>query len=62
MIIDSLKFPSFYAECAYRDGAADARDGMPTRIASFYRHGEPEPEGMAWYQNGFRAKQLGLVG
>lgn len=59
--ISDLKFPGFYEECAYRDGAADAADAFPSRIASFLRRGEPEPVGMEWYQKGFQAKRLGLV-
>ena len=59
--INTLKFPGFYEECAYRDGALDASDLSPSRIGSFFRHGEPEPIGMEWYQKGFQAKRLGLI-
>lgn len=47
-----MTFPSFYAECAYRDGQRDAREGHSNSRASFMRHGQPEPVGMAWYIKG----------
>lgn len=59
--IDSLKFPSFYAECAYRDGMRDERAGTIESVASYMRHGEAEPVGMDWYTRGRLAAQLGLV-
>lgn len=59
--IDSLKFPSFYAECAYRDGVKDERAGTLESAASYMRHGEAEPVGMDWYARGRLASQLGLV-
>jgi hypothetical protein len=59
--IDSLTFPSFYAECAYRDGARDAKMGTRISAASFMHHGDPEPVGMAWYEKGIAAATLGLV-
>ncbi len=46
------RFPSFYAECAYYDGARDAAEGHENSRASFMSHGEPEPLGMGWYERG----------
>jgi hypothetical protein len=40
------RFPSFYSECAYLDGAR----GLPAD--SYTPHGEPEPIGMRWYRAG----------
>lgn len=54
-------FPSFYAECAFNDGAHDARQGHDKSRASFLRHGEIEPVGMKWYQAG-RASVLDAAG
>ena len=51
-----MTFPSFYAECAFRDGQRDAREGHCNSAASYTRHGEPEPVGMAWYNKGRAAK------
>lgn len=48
------RFPSFYAECAYLDGARDATGSTDSR-ESYMRHGQPEPVGMRWYQAGARA-------
>lgn len=59
--IDRLQFPSFYAECAYRDGVRDERAGTLESAASYMRHGESEPVGMDWYTRGRLAAQLGLV-
>ena len=59
--INNLKFPTFYAECAYRDGARDAKSGTRESAASYMRHGEPEPIGMGWYDRGLMAATLGLV-
>lgn len=47
-----MKFPSFYAECAFADGQMDARTGSDS-TAAFRRHGELEPVGMEWYRKGF---------
>ena len=59
--IETLKFPSFYAECAYRDGVSDERGGTMASVASYMRHGEAEPVGMDWYNRGRLSSQLGLV-
>lgn len=48
-------FPSFYAECAYRDGVRDAAAGTEASLQAFMRHGAPEPIGMGWYQRGRQA-------
>lgn len=48
----SVAFPSFYAECAFLDGQRDAAAGHSNSRASYMRHGEPEPIGMAWYERG----------
>lgn len=56
-----IKFPSFYAECAYRDGARGQYYGDHSGVSSYLRHGEPEPIGMEWYNKGAQAVQLGLV-
>lgn len=45
-------FPSFYAECAFHDGARDAAAGHDNSRAAFYRHGQPEPIGLRWYEAG----------
>lgn len=45
-------FPSFYAECAFRDGQRDAAAGHSNSRASYMRHGDPEPVGMHWYLKG----------
>lgn len=48
------RFPSFYSECAYLDGArGDAAD-------SYTRHGQPEPIGMRWYLAGQMARCNGM--
>lgn len=60
--IDSLTFPSFYAECAYRDGVRSIREGKPEYVACYMRHGEAEPIGMPWFIKGMQAAALGLVG
>ena len=60
--ISSLTFPSFYAECAYRDGVRSVRDHKLDAIASYMRHGEPEPVGMDWFKRGAMAATLGVVG
>ena len=49
-----MTFPTFYAECAYLDGQRDAARGTDS-TASYMRHGQPEPIGMAWYRRGFAA-------
>lgn len=59
--IASLTFPSFYAECAYRAGVRAQRSADHGEIVAFYRHGEPEPVGIEWYNKGALAAQLGLV-
>lgn len=59
--ISSLTFPSFYAECAYRDGFRDSEDMTGARIVSYYRHGDPEPVGFDWYHRGLQAHRLGLA-
>lgn len=59
--IDTLKFPDFYAECAYRDGVRDQRAGHCNSAISYTRHGEWEPVGYAWYCRGMQAAMLGLV-
>jgi hypothetical protein len=59
--ISELTFPSFYTECAYRDGVRDQRNGSVASVASYMRHGEPEPLGMDWYQRGHLAAALGLI-
>ena len=46
------RFPNFYAECAYYDGARDARAGHSDSRHSYMRWGDPEPLGMAWYNRG----------
>ena len=50
-----MTFPSFYAECAYRDGQRDAAAGHSNSRASYMRHGDPEPIGMHWYLEGRKA-------
>lgn len=50
-------FPSFYAECAFRDGQRDAARGTDS-TAAYRRHGAEEPTGMAWYRAGFAAPQI----
>ena len=50
-----MTFPSFYAECAYRDGQRDAAAGHDRSRAAYMRHGDPEPVGMAWYLKGRQA-------
>jgi hypothetical protein len=50
-----MTFPSFYAECAYRDGQRDAAAGHDRSRASYMRHGEPEPTGLHWYLAGRKA-------
>lgn len=47
-----MTFPSFYAECAYRDGQRDAAAGHRKSAASYMRWGAPEPIGMHWYLEG----------
>lgn len=47
-----MTFHSFYAECAYRDGQRDAREGHDNSRAAFMRWGHPEPVGMHWYELG----------
>lgn len=47
-----MTFPSFYAECAYRDGQRDAASGHSNSRASYMRHGHPEPIGTHWYRLG----------
>ena len=59
--IDSLKFPCFYTECAYRDGVRDQREGNCRSVPSYMRHGEFEPLGYDWYLRGRKAAELGLV-
>lgn len=59
--ISSLNFPSFYAECAYRDGARDVRNGNRASAAAYMRHGETEPIGTDWYNRGVLEATLGLV-
>lgn len=59
--INTLTFPSFYAECAYRDGERAIREGKPDMIASYMNHGDPEPLGVAWFTKGVQAARLGLV-
>lgn len=44
------RFPSFYSECAYLDGAR----GLPAD--SYTRHGQPEPIGKRWYLAGQMAR------
>lgn len=61
MKISTLKFPSFYCECAYRDGARGQESGDHSGIVSYYRHGEPEALGVDWYTRGAKAVMLGLV-
>jgi hypothetical protein len=59
-----MTFPTFYAEVAYRDGQRDAAAGHSDSRASYLRHGDPEPVGMAWYLKGrsdaaaHRARQM----
>jgi hypothetical protein len=60
--INSLTFPSFYAECAYRDGVRSVRDHQPEIAASYMRHGDVEPLGMDWFKRGAMAATLGVVG
>jgi hypothetical protein len=48
-------FPSFYAECAYRDGRRDGTEGNWNSRSAFMRHGEVEPIGMHWYMEGRRS-------
>lgn len=50
-----MTFPSFYAECAYNDGYNAAITGNYAGIASYMRHGEPEPIGMEWFNIGVQA-------
>jgi hypothetical protein len=50
-----MTFPSFYAECAYRDGQRDAAAGHSNSRPSYMRHGDPEPVGMHWYEAGRKA-------
>lgn len=64
--ISSLTFPSFYAECAYRDGVRSVRDSQPELAASYMRHGSTaaillEPVGMDWFKRGAMAATLGVV-
>jgi hypothetical protein len=59
--IDSLTFPCFYTECAYRDGVRDQREGNCRSVPSYMRHGEFEPLGYGWYLRGRKAAELGLV-
>jgi hypothetical protein len=59
--IDTLTFPDFYAECAYRDGVRDQRAGHCNSVPSYMRHGEFEPVGYGWYLRGRKAAQLELV-
>lgn len=59
--IDSLTFPCFYTECAYRDGVRDKREGNCRSVPSYMRHGEFEPLGYGWYLRGRKAAELGLV-
>ena len=47
-----MTFPSFYAECAYRDGQRDAAAGHSDSRPCYMRWGEPEPLGMQWYNKG----------
>jgi hypothetical protein len=61
MTISQLSFPSFYAECAYRDGARAVRDGNFSGVASYMRHGQAEPVGMDWFNRGAQAWSLGLI-
>lgn len=57
----NLTFPSFYAECAYKDGVRDQNNGDCNSVASYMRHGEFEPIGYGWYLKGRKAAALGLV-
>ena len=50
-----MKFPSFYAECAFNDGKRDATEGHCNSVQSFMRHGDAEPIGMRWYLEGRKA-------
>ena len=59
--LTSPTFPSFYAECAYRDGVRAVGDGKPEYAAGYLRHGDVEPIGMAWFTKGFQAAALGLA-
>ena len=59
--ISDMKFPSFYCECAYRDGFSAQRSGDHSAATAYYRHGEPEPLGTDWYNRGAKAALLGLV-
>lgn len=56
--IDTLTFPSFYAECAYRDGVRAQVSGDHEAITAYYRHGEPEPIGTDWYNRGAMAARI----
>ena len=60
-MLKKIKFPSFYCECAYRDGARAQELGDHSAILSYYRHGEPEALGVEWYTKGSQAKALGLI-
>ena len=51
-----MTFPSFYAECAFRDGQRDAAAGHDKSRSAFMRHGQVEPIGMHWYDLGRAAK------
>lgn len=59
--IDSLTFPCFYTECAYRDGVRDQREGNCRSVPSYMRHAEFEPLGYGWYLRGRKAAEMGLV-
>ena len=51
-----MTFPSFYAECAYRDGRDDAETGKDSTPA--YRDrwtGVMNPLAAKWYRKGFTA-------
>lgn len=47
----AIKFPSFYAECAFLDGQRDAREGHSNSRSAYMKWGDPTA-GMAWYERG----------
>jgi hypothetical protein len=47
-----MKFPSFYAECAYLDGVRDHQDNTSIRFASYVKFGQVIAAGADWYARG----------